>query len=413
MVAFVAGLLAFPRPVGADGSGQGRDERALGKQRLLPAVEALFEHESYRPGAVATLVVTSRVSSLGLQLFRVGAESSAGQRRYEMRGTPVTDRLSVSPGARGRVRVRMGDWPSGVYYAELRAGGRVGYAPFVLAPRLLGQHSVAIVMPTNTWFAYNRRDVDGDGYGDTWYERWSIRAVDMTRPFLDRGVPPQFHFYDLPFLRWLHITGKAVDVLSQHDLEHVVTGDSLARAYELIVFPGHHEYVTTREYDVVRRYRNLGGNLMFLSANNFYWQAIKRGPMMSRIRRYRDQGRPEASLVGVQLVASGGGKHRGPYRILRSSAGEWLFAGSGLAPGSTFGTFGIEIDHVTRASPKGIEVIAELRGVFGLHTGQMTYYETTTGAKVFAAGAFTLAGFALVEPVSTMLENLWNRLAVD
>ena len=47
-------------------------------------------------------------------------------------------------------------------------------------------------MPTNTWFAYNRRDGDGDGVGDTWYESWSIRSVDMTRAYLDRGVPPSF-----------------------------------------------------------------------------------------------------------------------------------------------------------------------------------------------------------------------------
>ena len=47
---------------------------------------------------------------------------------------------------------------------------------------------------------------------------------------------------------------------------------TLASAYDLIVFPGHHEYVTTREYDLVEGYRDLGGNLMFLSANNFFWR---------------------------------------------------------------------------------------------------------------------------------------------
>jgi hypothetical protein len=33
----------------------------------------------------------------------------------------------------------------------------------------------------------------------------------------------------------------------------------LAAKYDLIVFPGHHEYVTTREYDLVEGYRNLAG----------------------------------------------------------------------------------------------------------------------------------------------------------
>ena len=54
-------------------------------------------------------------------------------------------------------------------------------------------------------------------------------------------------------------------------------------------------------------------------------------------------------------------------------------------------------------------------GVFGIfghgQAAQMTYYETTRGAKVFAAGAFTLAGSASQADVSRLLENLWIHLA--
>ena len=39
----------------------------------------------------------------------------------------------------------------------------------------------------------------------------------------------------------------------------------------------------------------------------------------------------------------------------------------------------------------------------------MTYYETNYGAKVFAAGAFTLAGQALEPGVSRVLANLWGN----
>ena len=67
-------------------------------------------------------------------------------------------------------------------------------------------------------------------------------------------------------------------MLSQSDLESSPSPRALAAAYDLIVFPGHHEYVTTREYDLVEGYRNLGGNLMFLSANNFFWQRREAGP---------------------------------------------------------------------------------------------------------------------------------------
>ena len=40
----------------------------------------------------------------------------------------------------------------------------------------------------------------------------------------------------------------------------------------------------------------------------------------------------------------------------------------------------------------------------------MTYYETPEGAKVFAAGAFTLAGSVLQRNVGVLLANLWLHL---
>ena len=47
---------------------------------------------------------------------------------------------------------------------------------------------VAVVVPTNTWQAYNFRDVDGDGVGDTWYADPHIPCVDLRRPYLNRGA---------------------------------------------------------------------------------------------------------------------------------------------------------------------------------------------------------------------------------
>jgi hypothetical protein len=43
----------------------------------------------------------------------------------------------------------------------------------------------------------------------------------------------------------------------------------------------------------------------------------------------------------------------------------------------------------------------------------MSYYELPNGAKVFAAGAFTLAGKVWMPGVERVLENLWQRLAND
>jgi hypothetical protein len=43
----------------------------------------------------------------------------------------------------------------------------------------------------------------------------------------------------------------------------------------------------------------------------------------------------------------------------------------------------------------------------------MTYYETPAGAKVFAAGAFSLADSIWQPQVGQLVENLWDRLGTD
>jgi hypothetical protein len=43
-------------------------------------------------------------------------------------------------------------------------------------------------------------------------------------------------------------------------------------------------------------------------------------------------------------------------------------------------------------------------------TAEMTFYETETGARVFAAGAFSIAGHIGEPRVSRVVANLWRRL---
>ena len=42
----------------------------------------------------------------------------------------------------------------------------------------------------------------------------------------------------------------------------------------------------------------------------------------------------------------------------------------------------------------------------------MTYYETASGAKVFAAGALNFAASLGNEQVARLVENVWNKLTV-
>jgi hypothetical protein len=392
---------------------EGRDPTPT---ELLPAVEAAFPRESYAPGQRASLVIWNRARGVRLQIFRSGPEHIVTRSSSTMNGVPVTRirPIADSPGRRV-VPLAIGDWPSGLYFARLRAAdGRVGFAPFIVRPRRLDEHRVAVVMPTLTWQAYNLRDEDGDGRGDSWYADWRHKTVRLGRPYLSRGVPHNFRRYDLPFLNWLARSGREVDMLAQSDLESATSARVLAARYDLIVFPGHHEYVTAREYDLVEGYRDLGGNLMFLSANNFFWRVVRSGGTVTKTKLWRDLGRPEAALIGVQYRANGKAPRR-PWIVRRSSAGSWIFAGTGLREGSRLALGGVEIDQLARSSPRSVEVLAEIPNVFGRGmTAQMSYYETDEGARVFAAGAFYFTRLIHLDPVvSRVVSNLWARLSED
>jgi N,N-dimethylformamidase beta subunit-like, C-terminal len=356
-----------------------------------------------------------------LQILRSGPEQGRTRSRDVMRGVAVDRRRWVGTRPAGsRFDVRIGNWPSGLYFARLTAPHDiVAFAPLVLRPRRLGEHRVAVVLPTQTWQAYNFRDDNHDGRADTWYAG-NGNTARLGRPFLNRGVPPHFRHYDLPFLHWITRTGKQVDVLSDADLNNVKSGRRLARAYDLLVFSGHHEYVTDQEYAVVRQYRNAGGNLMFLFANDFFWRITIHGDVMTRTARWRDLGRPEAALIGVQYRGNDRGLKKGPWLVRQTAALPWLFAGTGLAPGSHIARGGIEIDHRAAASPPNLQVIAEIPNLFGRgFTAQMTYYRSASGAKVFAAGAFGLVESILEpdkplpDPEARRTENASRRLLAN
>ena len=131
--------------------------------------------------------------------------------------------------------------------------------------------------------------------------------------------------------------------------------------------------------------------------------------------RWRDLGRPEAALVGAQYVGWNEDKYANrPFHITGARKAPWLLAGTELHNGSSFGTYGIEIDSRTPASPPGTAVLANIPHIFGPgKTAEMTYYTTRAGARVFSAGVMNFGGSALWPTVSTMLENLWVKLAAS
>jgi len=173
-------------------------------ERYLPApvvrvlgVDASFTEPSYAPGDTAVLRIATDAPGLTLRFYRSGGEPKPATQPDEMGGAPVTDVQSVDwsshADAPATMRLRVGDWPSGLYFAELDASdGRTGYAPFVVRPASLGAASrVAVVLPTNTWQAYNFYDANGDGWGDTWVRRPQRPAGGARPPVCEPRRPTQ------------------------------------------------------------------------------------------------------------------------------------------------------------------------------------------------------------------------------
>ena len=271
---------------------------------------AVFTARSYAPGDRAQLVVRHVDGKAQLQILEVGGDPL-------VRGVGGLYAKLVLPSTPLSSTIVIGDWPSGVYAARVSDRGRVTYALFVLRVAHAGANRVAVVVPTNTWAAYNFADGNGDGVPDTWYRsqaatvacmnaRGAARGctVSLATPMDKDGLGGHFRSSVVGFMRWMSMAGHQADMLSEDDLEHISSGDVLASRYKLIVYPWHSEYVTAHEYALIERYRDLGGHLAFLSADNFYRRVDRHGDDLTLIDTWRDLGRPEATLVGEEYLDS-------------------------------------------------------------------------------------------------------------
>jgi hypothetical protein len=414
----VSGVATMAALVGVYGLVLGPGRAATGP--LL----AGFQARSYAPGQVAVLAVGGGDTNLvTLQLFQAGASGTPGPSAApgwdkSTFGKPVTSPRQVRrPGGKRSwlVRIRLGSsWPSGDYVARLSWRGHVDYAPFVLRPSRLGSSPVLVVEPTNTWHAYNVTD------GDSWYLDPSVHVIDLTHPFavttvkgrpVTPGLPEQFRRFDLGFLRWYWRSGYRADFVADDDLEQIAGAGQLSR-YRLIVFAGHEEYVTSHTYDLITSYRNAGGNLAFLSANNFFYRVKVSGNTMVGRTPWRDLGRPEAALVGAQYAGWDEGHYPNrPFRFVHTAAAPWLFAGTHLHDGSLVGHYGIEIDEPTAASPPNTHVLAVIPNELGPgKPAEMTIY-TRGRSTVFDAAAINFGASAHWPTLSGFFSNLWSHLS--
>ncbi len=407
-----SGRLLLPRGVARPGaaersvlqpdwrrSGCAANPRVVRVERLAAFVDSTG---SFNQGDRVPLVVSSYNGHAGVSLER---DCTA----------PGSDQLILSDA--GSVTIPFGD-PPGLYHAVASdSAGDQFRAPIVVrSPVRLDRpqpHTALVVWPYLTWRAYNAYDADLNGISDSWYQFWRQRRVSLKGPILRAGVEDD-HQAAVPFSRWL----CSRSVRTQHitDVELGLLPLSALRRYPAIVFPGHTEYYEPATYDLLKRYRDAGGKLVFLQANPFYRQVqIDREHNAVVMTDYdAREGRSDFALAGVGYDGCCFPKDRAaPYVAATGHDYDrvrWLFRGTGIGPGQAFGVAASESDRTDpELTPRDHVVAAEalIRGKRGVIHSAMVWSRAGRG-QVFATGNYTFLRMGRGITYK-LLDNVWRK----
>jgi len=370
---------------------------------VRPPLEGYTSRGSVRPGESVQFFVSSTVGPFAIGIYRLGAErefmadllnSSNGAlpiRTLDYRKGP-----SWEPAATLQVP---DDWPSGLYAAQVSAGsdevGGVGSAgatarlagpasapysvaiPFVVRARQSGSQSNILVFVNDTTYeAYNfwgrclygfrsfgESNYTSPGAGDG-LRPWAFR-VSFRRPFIGEApyVGTKWTYWEEPLAKWLSRLEIDVEWATLVDLHNE---PNLLDAYSMVVSTGHAEYFSNEMYDRLQAFIARGGNAAFFSGNNCWWR-IRIEDGGDTIVCYKDRtfdptsahapsGRTEKTINWTEdesgaLVGTTLGQVLAPTPPRNDVNGEaahfvacapdhWVFAGTDLQEGDSFGTFG-------------------------------------------------------------------------
>jgi len=183
----------------------------------------------------------------------------------------------------------------------------------------------------------------------------------------DTTSPRQsFAHWDAPFIGWLEEHGYAVDYCTDVDLHE--GGDALAN-YRLLLSVGHDEYWSERMRAHATAFIHAGGNAAFFGGNTCWWRihfvdgnsAFVCDKYLQTDLWWSPSGAdaPEDALTGVSYRHGGGWWYgaRDPVGYTVQQAGHWVYEGTGLEDGSTFGApehlVGYECDGACLAFEEG------------------------------------------------------------
>jgi hypothetical protein len=342
--------------------------------------------------------------------------------------------------------------PGGLYYFHAKAEtGDFFSFPLVVAPAK-PRARIAVLASTNTWNAYNpfggrsnyimaARMIDFPivnakadlpryrlaNYGE-WTSSDTFDPLSFDRPEPYNHVPENAECTDsMPgrqsshlapaewrLLGWLDREGFPCDLYADYQLH---SGALDLSAYRMLILGAHPEYWSAEMYQTVKKWVfERGGKLLYLGGNglNCRVELLDNGAALRCLNqwpagfesRFHHQVESEANLLGV-VYSDPGAFTSAPYEVLEPD--HWIFAGTHLKRGDTFGTptlhercpdgaSGHETDKISPSSPKNIVLLAKGQNPDngGAH---LTFFQTPSGGAVFSAGSITYPAALLCDPI--------------
>lgn len=256
----------------------------------------------------------------------------------------------------------------------------------------------------------------------------------------DTSSPRQtFAHWDAPFISWMEENGIQSDYCTDLDLDE---GRLLGNGYRLLVSSGHDEYWTAQTRRNVTAFRDTGGNIANFGANSCWWRvsadedrsALECAKFPPDAPAGTDpdssygcpdhwwESEPENALLGVSY-RNGGGHWDGPRAPLGftvTDADHWVFSGTGLKTGDTFGQdsalvgyecdgAAYEIDGRRRPRPTGQDGTPKSFQILGI-APLPSDWNFAAREPVPSPRAATLGLYRATGTVFTAATTDWSRL---
>ena len=325
-------------------------------------------------------------------------------------------------------------WTSGIYTAKITdvVTGDYYHITFVVKDATTTRKSIAFLVATNTWTAYNFWP------GQAWGGSSIYAACDGQARFLvtfQRPNPyatPETHDEvepcpDRPYLRtehlaagalraahWLEANNHPYSMFTDYDLD-TIPGILDPNVFKTLIINTHSEYWSQNMYNAVMQYMAKGGNVINISGNTVFWQVILTNTgtnvTLQKLGNWTPQQQAQLHGLGSFISSGVGDANCTPYDVLlpnhwafQNTGGQTPVGSDGVILGTTtcldgsHGASGWEVDRVDpslHVFAREYSVLGESRNDY--QHGNMLYMRRASAGQVFSGGSITFGQSMMVD----------------